>query len=143
MRKGFAAVLLTSVAILFGFAPAHAVMFSTPDGATEAGGNPVAASADLTLGAGTMSVEIQNLLADPKTVAQNVIALFFTVGGANGLATIGSSNAIFINVAGDGTWSYANPSSGSMGWTLAQSPDFVDFHLNGLGTDAAGPAHTI
>ena len=140
-RKGLIVALIALISLAFGFASAYALSFSTPDGAVESSGLPVDAQVTFTLGEGTISLTLQNLQANTRSVAQNISDLFFSVSGASGAFTNYTSNAdLFINVKSNGTTS--DVASGSTGWKLFQS-DSVNFHLDDLAAGAAGPRNTI
>jgi hypothetical protein len=61
--------------------PAHGgtSIFVTPSGSMS-GGNPVNAEADLTTSAGSITITLKDLQANPKDVAQLVSDLSFAVG---------------------------------------------------------------
>jgi hypothetical protein len=79
--------------------------FVTPGGAAP-GGNPVNASATFTSSAGKLIITLTDLLANPKTVAQLLSDLSFTVSGGSATLTgssLSSSSGQEITVAGNGT----------------------------------------
>jgi hypothetical protein len=141
MLKKTAFFLLIALAtVSFGFSGAWAT-FYTPTGATEAGGNPVNASADFSmLNNGYVQVIITNSLANPTTVAQNVSDLSFSLAGVTGTYTGYTSSAPLVNVAANGTPTAAG--TDSTGWTLTQT-GLTGFYLNGLGAALNVPAYTI
>jgi hypothetical protein len=67
------------------------VTFVTPTGAS-AGGGPVDAEAVFTTGAGTLSVTLTNLQANPTDVTQAISDLSFTVSSDSNLASSSSNN---------------------------------------------------
>ena len=109
MNKGAVVALITLVMAAFGFTSGYAQTFSTPSGAVGSSGLPVDAEATFTLGDGTIELTIQNLEANPTSVAQNVSDLFFTVSDASGAWSTLASSASLVNVAADGPL----PSAGS------------------------------
>jgi len=75
--------------------------FVTATGATESGGNAVNASAVVTLGTGTITVTLTNLLANPTTVAQNISDFFFTLNTTpTGFPSTVTPTGSLITVAG-------------------------------------------
>jgi hypothetical protein len=120
-------------------AHAGSFTFMTAPGATESGGNPVKAAASVTTGAGTVTIQLFNLLVNPTTAAQNLSDFDFSLSGTTALGSLGSSWGQDITVAADGTFTLG--STVATGWALS-SPTTGSYLLNVLGT-ATGPAHTI
>src|SRR5882724_6125670 len=123
-------------AVLLSTSAAFASTFETAPGATESGGNPVDAQAIFTTGNGSLQITLNNLLANPTTVAQNISDLFFSLSGVT-TGTLSSSSGTERNVAGDGT--FTDGSTVDTGWALTTG---ALFHLNVLGT-LIGPSHLI
>ena len=127
--------------------PAHAglVTYFTPPGATN-GSDPVNAEADFTTAAGSITITLKDLQANPKDVAQLLSDLSFTVGNGGSLTgsaqTGASSQELTVN--GNGTFSIgANLTTvAAVGWvyTTTSSTGTLDV-LQGPGH--AGPAHLI
>jgi hypothetical protein len=117
----------------------------TPSGSTS-GGNPVNAEADFTTGAGSVTITLKDLQANPNDVAQLLSDLSFTVGNGGSLTgsaqTGASSQELTVN--GDSTFSIgANLTTvAAVGWvyTTTSSTGTLDV-LQGPGH--AGPAHLI
>ncbi len=145
MKKTLIALVLAAgLLCLMGAGSVSAVTFSLPAGAKEAGGNPVSASADFTLDSvnDKITIKVWNTLVDPKTVAQNISDLRFDLSTGQNTGTLTSSSGLERNVAADGTWS--DPNTGghvATGWVL--QTDGTGLKLNGLGSAANVPAHTI
>jgi hypothetical protein len=128
-------------------APTNAgtIVYVTPSGATT-GGGPVDAEADFTTAAGSISITLKDLQANPKDVAQLLSDLSFTVGNGGSLTgssqTGASSQELTVN--GDGTFSIgANLTTvAAVGWvyTPTSSTGTLDV-LAGPGH--AGPRHLI
>jgi len=116
---------------------ASTITFNTPAGAN-AGGGPVNASATFTTGAGTLSVTLTDLQANPTDVAQLLSDLFFTLSNGSTAGTLTSSSAQEITVNAGGTFTLGG--TVSTGWAL--SPSGGSLLLNVLGTPI-GPAHLI
>lgn len=116
------------------------VTYQTASGATESGGNAVAASAVFTTSANTLSITLNNLIVDQTTVAQNISDIYFTLNNQATSGSISSSGGSLINVLGNGTTTSGGTAS-STGWVLSYSSG-TGFHLNGLGA-ANSPAYTI
>jgi hypothetical protein len=127
--------------------PAHAgtFIFVTPSGSTS-GGGPVNAEADLTTSAGSITITLKDLQANPTDAAQLVSDLSFTVG--NGGSTTGSAqtgaSSQELTVNGNGTFNIgANLTTvAAVGWvyTTTSTTGTLDV-LQGPGH--AGPAHLI
>ena len=123
-------------------AAAHAGSFTfiTAPGATESGGNPVKAAASVTTGAGTVTIQLFNLLANPATVAQNLSDFAFSLSGTTALGSLSSSSAQEIDVATNGTFTLGG--TVAAGWILS-SPATGSYILDALAAGGAGPTHTI
>ena len=95
-------------------ASADTVTFSTPTGATTSGG-AVDASAMFVTGPGTITITLNDLLANPGNVAQLVSDLNFTLSNGAAIGTLSSSSATQISISGhNGTIG----STGETGWVL-------------------------
>jgi len=92
--------------------------FMTPSGAST-GGQPVDASATFTTGAGTVSISLNNLFANPTSVVQNLSDLSFTLSNGATSGTLASSSGAEVTVNGDGTVSPG--STVPTGWVLTGS----------------------
>jgi len=121
---------------------AHAGLFTfqTAAGATESGGNPVSASANITTGAGTMTITLNNLLVNPTTVAQNLSDFSFVLSGTTSLGSLGTNTGQEITVAANGT--AITGGTVATGWIFS-SPSAGSYLLDVLGAGGAGPEHTI
>ena len=95
-------------------ASADTVTFSTPTGATTIGG-AVDASATFVTGPGTVTVTLNDLLANPGNVAQLISDLDFTLSNDAATGTLSSSSATQISISGH---SGAIGSTGATGWVL-------------------------
>ena len=111
--------------------------FVTPPGAQSAADGPVSASATFTTGAGSVTVVLNDLLANPTSAGQLVSDLFFHLSDAT-TGTLTSSSAQEITVNAGGTFTLGGVVS--TGWAL--SSDLGGLELDVLGT-AIGPAHLI
>jgi len=96
-------------------ADASTITFVTPTGATTSGG-PVDASATFTTGAGTLSITLTDLQANPTDVAQLISDLSFTLSSGQTTGTLASSSTTQITVNTGGTTTLG--STGSTGWGL-------------------------
>jgi len=114
--------------------------FQTAAGATESGGNPVHAAASVTTGAGTVTVQLFNMLANPTTVAQNLSDFAFSLSGTTALGSLASSWGQEITVAGNGAFTLGP--TVAAGWILS-SPTSGSYILDALAAGGAGPEHTI
>jgi hypothetical protein len=147
MRRTLVTVSLLACALAVSPSKASAasITFVTPTGATETSGQPVNASATFVTGTDTVTLTLQNLLANPTSVAQDISDLFFTIssGQTSGSLTNSSGQEITINSGGSVT-------TGGMvdtGWVLQSN--FVLGGATGLHVCVIGcgavidPAHTI
>jgi hypothetical protein len=114
------------------------ITFQTPIGAL-AGGQSVDATAQFTTSDNQIFVVLTNLQADPKSVAQNLSDLLFTVSTGQTTGTLTSSSGRERIVNGNGTFSDSQCTT-STGWSLTTNDKKL--YLNVLGTSIA-PAHTI
>ena len=126
-------------------ANADSITAMTAPGATNAG-QQVDASAIITTGAGTVTINLSNLLtaAQVGSIGQNLSALSFTLNTATSSGSVASSSGTFIDVGTGGVVTSASSTSGSasnlIGWILSNSGS--NYQLNGLGA-LASPAQTI
>src|SRR5712692_3088103 len=97
----------------FSIGSASIVTFFTPAGSMVAGG-AVSASATFNTSTGMLVVTLNDLLANPTSVAQLVSGLQFTLSGATGTGALASSNAQQITIANDG--SSTTGATGPTGW---------------------------
>ena len=129
-------LILGSIAVP---AQAGTITYVTPPGSTVTGG-AVNAEADFTTSAGSLSVTLKDLLANPTDIGQLLSDLSFTVGnGSLSGATLSSSSGQEVTVASNGTFTLG--STGSTGWafsTIGTDTGTLDV----LGA-AVGPAHLI
>lgn len=136
----------TYLAVCCLMAQASVISFITPAGSMT-GGQPVDASAVFTTGAGTITISLTNLEANPRSIVQNLSDLQFML--SNGTATgavyaaLGNS-AQETTVNSDGTFTTGSTltTSGSIGWVLTV-PTAQTIQLDVLGAGGAGPAHLI
>jgi hypothetical protein len=139
------AVALTALAALgTPSANADTVTFFTPLGAMNLGQN-VDASATITTGAGTVTIDLSNLLtaAQVRSIGQNLSDLSFTLDSTTSSGSVASSAGKFIDVGSGGTVTAASSKllgSNLIGWVLSNSGG--NYELNGLGA-LASPAQTI
>jgi len=92
---------------------ANVFTFVTPTGSST-GGGPVNASATLTTGAGTVSITLTDLQANPTDVAQLISDFDFVLSNGATTGVLASSSGQQIFVAGNGTTTLG--STGSTGW---------------------------
>lgn len=113
-------------------ASADTVTFSTPTGATTSGG-AVDASATFVTGPGTVTVTLNDLLANPGNVAQLISDVDFTLSNDAARGTLSSSSATRISISGHaGTIG----TTGATGWVLNNGVS------GGLRLDALGAPTT-
>lgn len=127
--------------LLASAASAGTWVFETPIGQL-VGGQPVNARVTITTGAGTIHVELENLIVDPRSVIQNVSALGIALNGGQSDGTLTSSSANLRSVAND---TYTDFGAASTGWLLENDYDLgaIGLRLCDLCAGAAGPEHTL
>jgi hypothetical protein len=117
--------------VVLASAGAHAstITFVTPTGATTIGG-AVSASATVVTGAGTVTVTLTDLLANPTNVAQLISDFDFVLSTGQTTGTLSSSSGQKISIASGGSSTLG--STGSTGWGLNNNV------AGGLQLDALG-----
>jgi hypothetical protein len=145
MRKSLGIIALLLAASVTPNADANTITESTGPGATNGGGDPVDASATITTGAGTVTIDLTNLLTatQMKNVGQGLSDIFFTLDTTTSSGSVTSSTGTFIDVGAGGAVTSAtsdNPGPDSIGWGLSNSGG--TYHLNGLG-GAVTPSNLI
>jgi PEP-CTERM motif len=123
--------------VLCAFGASAATITYTAVG-TSSGGNMENASATFTTSLNSIHVTLDNFLSNPKTVAQNISDLFFTLSTGQTSGTLTSSSGREVTVASSG--SYTLGPTVSTGWTLTSSGGSLLLEV--LGTSTA-PTHTI
>lgn len=113
------------------------VVTSTTAPGAELDGLPVSATAVLTTAADELTIEISGLVANPTSIIQALSDFAFFISGGLIATGIASSNAMFVDIAGDGT--YTSLGFDSTGWLL----DGTGLRLCVLCPGAAGPSQLI
>ncbi|HWB54041.1 MAG TPA: XDD4 family exosortase-dependent surface protein [Tepidisphaeraceae bacterium] len=113
-------------------------IFTTPSSASTSG--PVSAKADFTLGNGTITLTLTNLISDPGDVAQNLSAFSFTLNGTVGANSLVSGTGTERTINSNKT--YTEGSSVAAGWVESSTGNTLTLDVLS-GTGHAGPAHTI
>ena len=131
MRPTIATLVSGLIGLMMGASAAHAstVTFVTPVGAST-GGGAVNASASFTTDAGTLSVTLTDLQANPTDVAQTLSDLVFTLSAGQTSGTLTSSSGQQITVNSGGTFTLGP--TASTGWGLKNNVS------GGLQLDALG-----
>lgn len=88
-------------------------------------------------GAGTLDITLQNLLVDPRSIADCISGLSFTLSSGQTAGTLGSSAGRERTIASNGT--FTDGAVVSTGWALSGTSLF----LNDLAGGAAGPTHVL
>jgi len=139
MNKTFTKLTAAGTCFLAVCASANVITFETPSGSTTSGG-AVDAKAIFTTGAGTLTITLENLEADPNDVAQCVSALGFglTTGQTTASTYSGSAKERTVN----GNKTFTDGGVVSAGWILGTSGGGLK--LDDLaGSGHAGPAHLL
>src|SRR5262245_35689023 len=123
IRGAAATVLVLLAPTLAQAGTVFTVSGNTPDG-------PVSASAEFTLGDGTVHIALTDLLANPTSDGQLISGLNFVISGATGLGTLTSATGLisFVNTS-NGTYTAgvqqdltqpypSNPNGGKSIWSL-------------------------
>jgi hypothetical protein len=124
-----------------GVASATLVTYLTDTGT---GDNQKKATATFTTGTNSVTITLQNLIVDQKSVGQSVSDLFFKLDTGQSSGSITSSSATARDVAGNGTFSDSGPVSTqwSLGFVSGSSMS-TGFHLDDLHGTPITPAHTL
>ncbi len=117
---------------------ATVITYATPTGAT-LNSLPVNAKATFTTDTDMVTIVLDNLQADPKSIVQNISNLFFTIDSGQDAGSIISSVGIERTI--DGLGGYVDGSSAVTGWTLREPGG--QLHLDLIGASPTVPAHTI
>jgi hypothetical protein len=135
------ALLLASASILFCSAgQANTFTFPTLAGQTNGAGEPVAASATIMTGNGTLSVSITNQLVNQTDIGQNISdLLIFLTGTPTSPTYNGTQTEQTAMVAAGG--SFTTSTATNFNWTLS-NPATGQIYLNALGSPC-GPECTI
>lgn len=149
MKRSIAILLaIMAVAGWATIAGATTITFNLPPGSTvstdDSENLPVSAYAKFTTSANTLTVDLWNTLVNPKSVAQNISDLFFTLSSGQTSGTLISSSGLERTVASGET--YTDGANVSTGWKLLNSftlASVTGLKLDGLNTAADVPAHTI
>ncbi len=118
------------------------ISFQTPAGAI-AGGQPVNATADFNVTAGTITLTLTNLIVNPTSVVQNVSGILFDVTSPDltkaliGSGFSGTGTPITINGSGNGSLG----SSGATNWALNDSGSLLA--ICAVCAGGPGPASTL
>jgi hypothetical protein len=136
-------IALALAAMLFapGVASATIVTYMTNTGT---GDNQKTATATFTTGTNSVTITLQNLIVDQKSVGQSVSDLFFKLSTGQSSGSITSSSATARDVAGNGT--FTDHGSVSTQWSLGFVPGSgasTGFHLDDLNNTPITPAHTL
>lgn len=119
------------------FARGDILVYETPAG-SEVNDESVWARATFTTAADQVTIVLENLQADPKTVAQCLSGLRFTFSTGQSSGSLSSGSGVERTIASDGTYSVGG--TAAAGWSLSVTG--TEFFLTLLGTTTA-PAHTI
>ena len=144
----FSGLALAGLALGSVVAPAHATTISyvTPPGSTVPPSQPVSASATFTTSANTLTIGLNDLLANPTDIGQLLSDLSFTLGNGGSLtgSTETAAASSEITVAGNGSFTGPTPISGvaTVGWPFAVN-SATEGTLDVLAAGGAGPAHLL
>lgn len=140
--------VVVGMAALTPLAEASWIYYYTPAGAT-IDGQPVNARVTFTTSSDHVSMLLENLQVDPKSVGQNVSSLMFTIGSGETSGVLLDSAAIPRTVYGkrkhgEGEYSegeYVDGIEGNTGWNLRTTGEQLELYV--LGVHGVGPAHTL
>ncbi|HOF18446.1 MAG TPA: PEP-CTERM sorting domain-containing protein [Phycisphaerae bacterium] len=113
------------------------LVYETPAG-SEFSGESVWARATFTTTADQVTIVLENLQADQKSVGQCLSGLRFVLSTGQSSGNLSSSSGVERTVASDGT--YSDGGTVSVGWQMSVTGQ--EFFLTLLGT-AISPTHTI
>jgi len=135
--KSISTMSVIVVALLSFQVNASTISLSTPVNAF-VNGQYVSAQATFTTETDSITVYLENLEANPRSITQNISGFRFTVSSGQTVGTLTSSSGIPRTVASDRT--YTDGLAGSTGWESSSVGD--ELYLYVLGSEA-GPAATI
>jgi hypothetical protein len=118
-------------------ARADVITIMTPAGSMTSGG-PVSAEADITTGAGTVTLILKDLVINPSSVAQNLSAFTMTFSDLVGANSLFSSSGVERTVNSNG--SYSNGGSVATGWHESSTDSTLKVDVLSGGV---GPMHTL
>jgi hypothetical protein len=130
----FAVCAATSVPLA---ARADMVTYITPAGSMTSGGM-VSAEADITTGAGTVTLILKDLVINPNSVAQNLSAFTITFSDSVGANSLFSSSSVERTVNSNG--SFSDGGTVATGW--AESSTTSTLKVDDL-VGGVGPIHTL
>ena len=137
--KAFKYLICLAAAVgISGTALAGSFTFVTPGGSTDTAGEAVNAQAIFTPGNGTLSITLDNLIVNQKSVGQDLSDLFFTLSNVTAGGSLTSSSGLERTVVFGGT--FTDGSTVSTGWGFTVTGGV--FHLNAL-VGGTAPTHTI
>jgi len=138
MKPVLTCLAVSATLALTGLIQAQTYTFVTPSGSTDTASDKVSAEALFTVGNGTLTIDLSNLLtaAEVKNVGQNLSDISFTLSQTPTAFSVESSTSTFIDVNGNGAGSVtiSHDQDGymdKMGWGL-HSLGSGGFHLDGL-----------
>jgi hypothetical protein len=102
------------------------------------GGATQNASAIFVTGPGTLSITLNNLISNPRTIGQDISGIFFTLSGGATSGSLTSSSGIELNIARNRHYSIGP--TVSTGWALTSTGGTLVLQV--LNTPEA-PEHTI
>ena len=126
------------IAAIASWAHADMITHVTPVGATM-NGQPVNARATFTTTTDHITVVLENLQVDPKSVTQNISGLFFTVSTGQSAGVLTTSSGVPRNVAGNRT--YTDLPVDLTGWQLRTTSG--ELELYALGMSGVTPSRTV
>ena len=113
------------------------VMVNTP-GSSTTGGLSVNARATVTTSANQVTIFLENLQVDPRSVTQAISGFQFHLSSGETVGSLTSSSGVERTIADNGA--FTNGASAASGWSLSKTGS--DLKLNLLGMPTA-PDHTI
>ncbi len=134
-------IRLCSIALLLPIASAAQAGGIVANVSGGSGSTAYDAQATFTFGSGSLSIDLNNLIVNPKSVVQNVSALSFTLTDAFGTKTSYTSSGYERNVALNGSYSDVSGAV-STGWALGTTGTKT-ISLDVLAAGGVGPEHTL
>lgn len=98
----------------------YGVLYFTPAGAQVPDGS-VAAEASITLGAGTITIDLTDLLANPRSVGQTLSGISFNVTGLSGSPSLSTASGIITTVQSGGSYTPSASAVALSHWGVADS----------------------
>jgi len=132
------ALVVTGATILLSAAPASAAVFTGTGSGTD---GPVAGTADITLGTGTLTVRLTDNTINPNSIGQSLSDIDIVFGNTLGAATLTSQTGQLITINTNGT--FTNDPGNPTHWGVSVSGATLFLATAGTGAPGGQPVDLI